>query len=161
MIPAGGIILFDSSIVYHLIRTYQRLLHVNDIQTLKRQSRTTSWMNIVLILQSLLFLSSLFSHIIGHMMIVETFETWWVSLTVLINCSFNFYIYCLSGKAFRNEIYQFIRKILYILKRQQQQQERCCHYQKYQNVIYEVRYHKNNYRFILIRKTSHWNRLAN
>jgi magnesium-transporting ATPase (P-type) len=159
LIPAGGIILFDSSIVYHLIRTYQRLLHVNDIQTLKRQSRTTSWMNIVLILQSLLFLSSLFSHIIGHMMIVETFETWWVSLTVLINCSFNFYIYCLSGKAFRNEIYQFIRKILYILKRQQQQ--RCCHYQKYQNVIYEVRYHKNNYRFILIRKTSHWNRLAN
>jgi ABC-type transport system involved in multi-copper enzyme maturation permease subunit len=161
LIPAGGIILFDSSIVYHLIRTYQRLLHVNDIQTLKRQSRTTSWMNIVLILQSLLFLSSLFSHIIGHMMIVETFETWWVSLTVLINCSFNFYIYCLSGKAFRNEIYQSIRKILYILKRQQQQQERCCHYQKYQNVIYEVRYHKNNYRFILIRKTSHWNRLAN
>jgi hypothetical protein len=92
-------------------------------------------------------------------MAVEGHETWWISLTILINCSFNFYIYCLSGKAFRNEIYQFIRKISYILKRQQQQ---CCyHYQKDKNTIYEIHYYQNNYRLILIRNTSHWNHPVN
>ncbi|CAF1292746.1 unnamed protein product, partial [Adineta steineri] len=48
--------------------------------------------------------------ILGYFMTIEAHETWWVSLAILINCSLNFYIYCLSGKAFRNEIRRFIHR---------------------------------------------------
>ena len=95
MIPTGAVILFNICIVYHIVRTH-RYLH--------RQIQTTSWMNVILLLHSSLFLTSLFCHIIGHFLVVEAHEVWWVLLAVLINCSLNFYIYCLSGKAFRNEI---------------------------------------------------------
>jgi len=66
LIPTGTIILCDSYIVYHLVRIYQRLHRTYGYELRKNQSRTTSWMNIVLILHSFLFLSSLFSHIAGH-----------------------------------------------------------------------------------------------
>jgi len=77
----------------------------------KEQLQTTSWMNIVLILHSSLFLASILLHIVGHFIVVEAHETSWVLLAILINCSINFYIYCLSGKAFRNEIRRFIQRL--------------------------------------------------
>lgn len=110
LIPTGAIILFNSYIVHHLTRTCQHLHRTNSCQLRKQRSRTTSWMNIVIILHSSLFLLSLFSHITGHFMGIEAHETWWASLAIVVNCSLNFYIYCLSGKAFRNEIRRFIQR---------------------------------------------------
>ncbi|CAF3866166.1 unnamed protein product [Adineta steineri] len=110
LIPTATIILFNGCIILHLMKTYRRLHRAYGCKPRQKQSRTTSWMNIVLILHSSLFLSSLFAHILGHFMTIEAHETWWVSLAILINCSLNFYIYCLSGKAFRNEIRRFIHR---------------------------------------------------
>ena len=110
--PTFTIIFFNSCIVYHLIRTHRRFYRMSNVSSLyPKQSRTTSWMNLVLILHSSLFLLSLLSHIVGHWMSVEAHETWWVSLSILINCSLNFYLYCLSGSAFRNEIRRLVRLI--------------------------------------------------
>ncbi len=110
LIPTGAIILFNICILYHLVHAYRLLHRTYGFKTRNTQSRTKSWMNIVLILHSFLFLSSLFSHIAGHFMTVEAHETWWVSSAILINCSLNFYVYCLSGTPFRNEIHRFIRR---------------------------------------------------
>jgi hypothetical protein len=111
-----------------------------------QQRRTTSWMNIVLLLHSFLFLASLLAHIVGHFTVIEAHETSWVLLAVLINNSLNFYIYCLSGKAFRNEIHQFIqrfkRHIFHKLHIQQRQQHR--HFQN-QRLIHEM-----NHRHVII-----------
>jgi hypothetical protein len=136
LIPTGAIILFNSYIIYHLIRTYHHLHQTNGHKPRKEQSRTTSWMNIVLILHSLIFLASLCSHIVGHFIVIEAHEAWWVLLSVLMNCSLNFYIYCLSGKAFRNEIRRFIHRLkTRIFNRTQTLQQ-----QSYQNprLIYEM-----------------------
>ena len=114
LIPTGIIILFNSYIIGHVVRSH-RHLHQNRRQTARQeQLRTTSWMNIVLILHSSLFLSSLLSHICGHFSKTEAHEIVWVSLAVLINCSLNFYIYCLSGKAFRDEIQRLFHRIITI-----------------------------------------------
>ena len=106
LIPTGAVILFNFYIISHLIRKHRRL-H----QPQREHSRTTSWMNIVLLLHALLFLGSLLSHIVGHFIMSEAHEAWWVLLAILINSSINFYLYCLSGKAFRNEIYRWIQKV--------------------------------------------------
>jgi hypothetical protein len=110
LIPTGAIILFNTYIVYHIIRTRRLLSRASGEKSRPRQSQTASWMNGVLILHSFLFLGSLSSHIAGHFTIVETHETWWILLAILINCSINFYVYCLSGKAFRNEIRRFLHR---------------------------------------------------
>ncbi|CAF0910309.1 unnamed protein product [Adineta steineri] len=110
LIPTGTIIFFNTYIVYCLVSKHRRL-HARSIYKLrKRQSHTTSWMNIVLILHSSLFLASLLLHITGHFTIIEAHESWWVLLSILINCSLNFYVYCLSGTAFRNELRRLIQK---------------------------------------------------
>ncbi|CAF0995808.1 unnamed protein product [Adineta steineri] len=116
LIPTGTIIFFNTYIVHHLICTNRRLHTKTIYKSRKKQSRTTSWMNIVLVLHSSLFLASLFSHVVGHFTIVEAHESWWVLLSILINCSLNFYVYCLSGTAFRNELRRLIQqcKILMI-----------------------------------------------
>ena len=106
LIPAGGIIVFNLCILYYLCQTS----HHFDRRDSERK-RTTSWMNIVLIFHSILFFLSLLSHIIGHVMSVEAHETWWVLLAVLVNCSLNFYLYCLSGRAFRQQIRCFLQQI--------------------------------------------------
>jgi hypothetical protein len=111
LIPSGAIILFNSYIIYHLIETYRHLHQTSAYEPCKKQLRTASWMNAVLILHSSLFLISFFSHILGHLIVIGTHETWWILLAILVNCSLNFYIYCLSGKAFRNEIRRFIRRL--------------------------------------------------
>ena len=106
LMPTAAIIFFDSYIISHLLRTRRRLP-----QGYRERSRTTSWMNIVLILHSLLFLCSLFSHIAGHFSVVEAHEARWILLSVLINSSLNFYLYCLSGRAFRHEIRAFLQRL--------------------------------------------------
>jgi hypothetical protein len=111
LIPTVAVILFNSYIIYHVVRVYRRLNQINGHQPRKEQSRTKSSMNIVLILHSSLFLTSLFSHIAGHFIVAEAHEAWWILLAILMNCSINFYIYCLSGKAFRNEIRRFIQQL--------------------------------------------------
>jgi hypothetical protein len=108
LIPTGAVILFNSCIIYYLVRAYRHLHQTNHCI---KQSRTASWMNIVLILHSLLFLTPFLSHATGHYMRIEPHETWWVTLAVLINYSLNFYIYCLSSTAFRREIHRFTRRV--------------------------------------------------
>ena len=110
LIPTLVTILFNSYIVCQVLRSHHRL-NQTTIRLSRRDSlRITSWMNIVLILHSFLFLASLLSHILGHFLAVEAHESWWVLLVVLTNCSVNFYVYCLSGRAFRNEIRLFVRR---------------------------------------------------
>jgi hypothetical protein len=131
LIPTGAIILFNSYIVYHIILTRHHLRRASCEKSRPRQSRTASWMNIVLILHSFLFLGSLSSHIAGHFTIVETHETWWILLAILINCSINFYVYCLSGKAFRNEIHRFLHRFkTRIFNRLQTRQQQSCQDQR-------------------------------
>ena len=109
LIPTGAIILFNAYIIYQIFQLQHHLCKKLGSRRRKTRSRTTSWMNIVLVLHSTLFLSSLIAHIIGHFLFVEAHETWWVFLMILISCSLNFYIYCLFGRAFRSEIRRFIR----------------------------------------------------
>lgn len=123
LIPTGAVILFNSYIIFHLIRTHRRLHQ----QPHREHSRTTSWMNIVLLLHALLFLGSLLSHIVGHFTVTEAHEAWWVLLAILINSSINFYLYCLSGKAFRNEIYRMIQKLkIHFFRKLDIREDRCC-----------------------------------
>ena len=111
LIPTGGILVFNCYIIYHLLRTHRPFASITSDGFRRKYSRTTSWMTFVLLFHSSLFLSSLCLHIIGHFTTFEAHETWWVSMAVLINCSLNFYIYCLSGKAFRNEIHRLIQQL--------------------------------------------------
>lgn len=122
LLPTGAVILFNFYIVSHLIHTHRRL-----DQPPREHSRTTSWMNIVLLLHALLFLASLLSHIVGHLTVSEAHEAWWVLLAILINSSMNFYLYCLSGKAFRNEIYRLIQKMkIQLFHKCHIREDRCC-----------------------------------
>ncbi|CAF3519988.1 unnamed protein product [Rotaria sp. Silwood1] len=127
LIPTAAVILFNSYIIYHVVRTWQHLRKMDGRQRNKKQLRTTSWLTKILLLHSFLFLVSLLSHVAGHIFDVQAHETWWSSLSILINSSLNFYIYCLSGKAFRNEIRRFIQQIkicfLHILHIQQRQRQ--------------------------------------
>jgi hypothetical protein len=97
--------------MYYLVQTSHHFHQNNDEKKFKERQQTTSWMNAVLVLHSSLFLLSILSHIAGHFMAVEAHETWWVLLTILANCSINFYLYCLSGQAFRQQIMFFIRQL--------------------------------------------------
>ncbi len=115
--------MFNSYIVYHIVRIYRRLHHTSGHKPHIEQLWTTLWMNIVLVLHSFVFLSSLLSHIVGHFTVIKTHETWGVLLTVLMNSSLNFYIYCLSGKAFRNVIRRFKIQLFQKLHIQQQESE--------------------------------------
>jgi hypothetical protein len=65
---------------------------------------STSWMNIVLILHSFLFCFSSLTATIVYWSTSDVLLSYWSSVVILTNCSLNFYVYCLSGKSFRNEI---------------------------------------------------------
>jgi hypothetical protein len=69
----------------------------------------TSWMNIVLIIHSCLFFFSSLTATIVHWSTSDALLSYWISVVILANCSLNFYVYCASGKSFRNEI----RKLLF------------------------------------------------
>lgn len=111
LIPTAGVILFNICIMYYLLYASHHLIEDNDTKKSKERKQTTSWMNVILILHSSLFLLSLLSHIVGHFMSVEAHETWWVLLAILANCSLNFYLYCLSGQAFRQHVICFIQQV--------------------------------------------------
>ena len=66
----------------------------------------TSWMNIVLIIHSCLFFFSSLTATIVHWSTSDALLSYGISVVILANCSLNFYVYCLSGKSFRNEIYK-------------------------------------------------------
>ena len=71
-----------------------------------------SWMNIVLLLHSLLFF---FSSSITSLVFFSTYDlrlAHWVSVIILANCSLNFYIYCLSGRQFRRELKRIARQYI-------------------------------------------------
>ncbi|CAF1169924.1 unnamed protein product [Adineta steineri] len=148
LFPAGTIIIFNSYIMYYLFRTSYQFSQINENKITKERQRTTSWMNIVLILHSCLFLSSLFSHVVGHFLSVEAHETWWVLLTVLGNCSLNFYVYCLSGKAFRKQIIHIIQRLIILISyklqtcKQQQQNHQYDNF-KIENLIYQSNHVEN------------------
>ncbi len=71
-----------------------------------------SWMNIVLLLHSLLFfLSSSISSLV-FFSTSDVVLAHWVSVIILANCSLNFYIYCLSGKQFRRELQRIAKRYI-------------------------------------------------
>ncbi|CAF0891884.1 unnamed protein product [Didymodactylos carnosus] len=70
----------------------------------------TSWMNIVLILHSCLFFFSSLTHTIVYWCTSNALLSYWVSVIILANCSLNFYVYCLSGKTFRQEIRRLFKR---------------------------------------------------
>ena len=87
-----------------------------------------SWMNIVLILHSLLFfLSSSVTSLVffstSDMMLAH-----WISVIILANCSLNFYVYCLSGKQFRTELKRIAKR--YIRNLHKKILHRCCRHTK-------------------------------
>lgn len=105
-----------------------------------------SWMNVVLLLHSLLFF---LSSSITSLVFFSTYDillTHWVSVIILANCSLNFYIYCLSGRQFRQELKriarQYIRHLhkLFIRKRYSKQC-RQSPTQKGKNNIYQPIHH--------------------
>jgi hypothetical protein len=63
-----------------------------------------SWMNIVLLLHSLLFFLSSSITSLVFFSTSDLVLAHWVSVIILANCSLNFYIYCLSGRQFRREL---------------------------------------------------------
>lgn len=139
LIPTGAVVLFNSYIIYHIFRSKQRLEKIHGHRRYSKQSQTASWMTRVLLLHSLLFLSSLLSHVAAHFAEIEAHETWWVILAILINSSLNFYVYCLSGEAFRNEIRRFTQRFkmqfLHSVYFQEPHRQYCC--QK-QNISDEI-----------------------
>lgn len=63
-----------------------------------------SWMNVVLLLHSLLFFLSSSVASLVFFSTSDMILASWVSVIILANCSLNFYIYCVSGRQFRKEL---------------------------------------------------------
>ncbi|CAF1373733.1 unnamed protein product [Adineta steineri] len=127
IIPSILVIGFDIGIIAHVVQSAS-FLSANGASTSARPSdRTsfqvkdgvdglmvhnrprTSWMNIVLIIHSFLFCFSSVTATLVHWSTSDMLLSYWSSVVILINCSLNFYVYCLSGKSFRSEI----RKLFY------------------------------------------------
>ncbi|CAF2077611.1 unnamed protein product [Rotaria magnacalcarata] len=127
LIPSLFVILFDIGIIIHVVISTSAIL-TNGPSTNNRSSYRgsfqnkdgvdglivhnrprTSWMNIVLIIHSVLFCFSSLTATIVHWSTSNALLSHWTSVVILTNCSLNFYVYCLSGRSFRNEI----RKLFY------------------------------------------------
>jgi hypothetical protein len=127
IIPSLLVIYFNIGIIIRVIQssisfskngstTNVRQSNNNSIQTreggdglIVHNRPRTSWMNIVLIIHSCLFFFSSLTATIVHWSTSDVLLSHWISVVILANCSLNFYVYCLSGKSFRNEI----RKLFY------------------------------------------------
>ena len=70
----------------------------------------TSWMNIVLLLHSLLFFLSSSVASLVFFSTSDIMLAHWVSVVILANCSLNFYVYCLSGRQFRSELRRIAKR---------------------------------------------------
>jgi hypothetical protein len=68
---------------------------------------------------------------------IEAHETWWVSTAILVNCSLNFYVYCLSGKTFRNEIRRLFEQLFQNHKVPTNRRKQYYHNDKTNNLIYK------------------------
>ena len=117
-IPTGSTTKLPPSSPIHLYdRTQQLPARQSSLQSLPYSSSNVafgkmSWMNIVLLLHSLLFF---FSSSITSIVFFSTSDivlAHWVSVIILANCSLNFYIYCLSGKQFRRELKRIARRYI-------------------------------------------------
>lgn len=71
-----------------------------------------SWMNIVLLLHSLLFFLSSSVASLVYFSTLDSALAHWVSHVILANCSLNFYVYCLSGRQFRQELRRIARRYI-------------------------------------------------
>ena len=71
-----------------------------------------SWMNIVLILHSLLFFLSFTATSLVYFSTSNIKISYWTSIIILASCSLNFYVYCLSGKHFRTELKRIARRYI-------------------------------------------------
>ncbi|CAF1172085.1 unnamed protein product [Adineta steineri] len=71
-----------------------------------------SWMNIVLILHSLLFFFSFSATSLVYFSTSDAQLAYWTSIIILASCSLNFYVYCLSGKHFRRELKRIAKRYL-------------------------------------------------
>ena len=134
IIPSMLVLLFDIGIILHVIQSdWQMSFHSpstssrpsfrNSFQSKDFSSSTltmngglivhnrprTSWMNIGLIIHSSIFCFSSLTSTIIHWTTSNVLLSYWSSVLILGNSSFYFYIYCLTGKSFRNEI----QKIFY------------------------------------------------
>lgn len=69
-----------------------------------------SWMNIVLILHSILFFLSFTVSSLSHFGMLGQKPVYVISTIILASCSLNFYVYCLSGKQFRTELRRIARR---------------------------------------------------
>ncbi|CAF3420162.1 unnamed protein product [Rotaria socialis] len=127
LIPSLFVILFDIGIIIHVVistssistngpSTNNRSSYRGSLQSkdgvdglIVHNRPRTSWMNIVLIIHSFLFCFSSLTATIVHWSTSDALLSYWTSVVILSNCSLNFYVYCLSGRSFRNEI----RKLFY------------------------------------------------
>ncbi|CAF1568814.1 unnamed protein product [Rotaria sp. Silwood1] len=71
-----------------------------------------SWMNIVLILHSLLFFLSSSLTSLVYFSTSDLILAFWMSVIILANCSLNFYVYCLSGRQFRIELKRIAKRYI-------------------------------------------------
>ncbi|CAF3252382.1 unnamed protein product, partial [Rotaria sp. Silwood2] len=127
IIPSLFVILFDIGIIVHVILSTSSISSNGSSMNTRASYRgsfqskdgvdglivhnrpRTSWMNIVLIIHSFLFCFSSLTATIVHWSTSNVLLSYSTSVVILANCSLNFYVYCLSGKSFRNEI----RKLFY------------------------------------------------
>ncbi|CAF1038220.1 unnamed protein product [Didymodactylos carnosus] len=109
LIPTAVVLVLNLAIVYRIIQTTDFGPIESSTYDQKRRRTGSRMMNIILILHSFLYLSSLLTHIAAHWLTPEAHESLWVSLIILMSCSLNFYVYCASGKMFRNEIRRLLR----------------------------------------------------
>jgi hypothetical protein len=111
MVTASTTKLPVSSPIHVYDRSQQLQRHGSSKQSLKGSPCSSSnvpfgkmsWMNIVLLLHSLLFFLSSSVTSIVFFSTSDIFLAHWVSVIILANCSLNFYVYCLSGRQFRKE----------------------------------------------------------
>jgi len=146
LIPTFLVILFNISIIYQLMQNCKHFHPISLCKSCTKYSRSHVRLNlcIVLVLHSLLLFSSFLCHIIGYLISTELCQMWWISLAIFINCSLNFYVYCLSDRTFRKETRRFIKQLISYL-----QKRRCCQKLNHHFYIHEIHYFSNMTHFII------------
>ena len=76
-----------------------------------------SWMNVILLLHSLLFFLSSSVTSLVYFSTSDIILAHWVSVIILANCSLNFYVYCLSGSQFRREFKRIVKSYVRHLRK--------------------------------------------
>ncbi|CAF0817361.1 unnamed protein product [Adineta ricciae] len=71
-----------------------------------------SWMNMILILHSILFFLSFSASSLVHFWTFNKELSYATSIIILASCSLNFYVYCLSGAHFRTELKRIAKRYI-------------------------------------------------